>query len=128
MNWEVLQDKRAEAKKGPGRLATWSTKRLPKKLDRGWLNRLYVACRGRWQGYFPLSGEVLWNPKDETAPYTLILDARGWKPIKPTPVPPFRGWRYLASAPHNTTEEKPLLRKNIHPYKHTGGSRTNKTK
>jgi hypothetical protein len=31
-----------------------------------------VACDGRWWGYFPLSGEVVWNPVDVGAPYTLI--------------------------------------------------------
>lgn len=42
---------------------------------------------------------MLWNPKDDAAPYALIFDPRGWTPIATVPAPPFRGWRYLNSPP-----------------------------
>jgi len=56
-------------------------------------------CRGRWVGWFPLSGELLWNPEDEGAPYGLVFQAAKWTRIPPVSVPRFRGWRYLETAP-----------------------------
>ncbi len=52
-----------------------------------------------WRGVFPLSGDVLWNPADEAAPYALIFDPQRWTVIMPVRARAFRGWRYLASAP-----------------------------
>jgi hypothetical protein len=98
MRGEVLQDKRADGRAGR-RLATRNTRRVPTRLTPGWTNRLFVACAGSWRGYFPLSGDVLWNPKDEAAPYALIFDPRQWTPIAAVPSLPFRGWRYLDSPP-----------------------------
>lgn len=48
-----------------------------------------------WRGWFPLFGEVLWNPEDEAAPYALIFDTRRWTPIPSAPAPRFQGWRYV---------------------------------
>jgi hypothetical protein len=80
-------------------VATWNTRRVPTRLTPGWTNRLYVACDGRWCGYFPLSGDVLWNRADVQAPDALIFDPRRWTPIAPQPSPRFRGWRYLEGRP-----------------------------
>jgi hypothetical protein len=99
MSAEVLEDKLEEAGERGRREATWNTKRLPSRLTPGWTNRLYVACAGRWVGYFPLSGDVLWNPEDASAPYALIFNAARWTRIPSVPTPRFRGWRYLDSAP-----------------------------
>jgi hypothetical protein len=102
MRPEVLADKRAD---GRGRtVATWNTRRLPSRLTPGWTNRLFVATRGHWRGYFPLSGDVFWNPRDVAAPYALIVDPRRWTPIGATPCPSFRGWRYLDTAPDGAPE------------------------
>jgi hypothetical protein len=98
MRGEVLHDKRADGRAGRA-VATWNTRRLPTRLTPGWTNRLFVACAGWWRGYFPLSGDVLWNPQDESAPYALIFDPRQWTPLAPVPSPRFRGWRYLDSPP-----------------------------
>ena len=98
MRGEVLHDKRADGRAGC-RLATWNTRRVPTRLTAGWTNRLLVACAGAWRGYFPLAGDVLWNPQDAAAPYALIFDPRRWTPITAVPSPPFRGWRYLDSPP-----------------------------
>ncbi len=99
MHQEVLADK-LEAGRVRGRaVATWNTRRLPTRLTPGWTNRLFVASQGRWRGYFTLSGEVFWNPKDDAAPYALIFDPRRWTPIAVGPSPSFRGWRYLESPP-----------------------------
>lgn len=102
MSPEILEDKLDHAEDGKNREATWNTKRLPKLLTPGWTNRLFVSSRGAWRGYFPLSGEVMWNPDDSAAPYALIFDTRGWKSIAPAPAPRFRGWRYLPQ-PVSTT-------------------------
>lgn len=101
MSAEVLEDKLEEARDRGRREATWNTKRLPSRLTPGWTNRLYVACAGRWVGYFPLSGDVLWNPEDTSAPYALIFDAARWTRLEPMPTARFRGWRYLDSPPGN---------------------------
>lgn len=98
MSVEVLEDKVEYAHDGKGTEGTWNTRRLPKNLEAGWNNRLFVACAGAWRGWFPLSGEVLWCPEDETAPYALIFDAQGWKRIAPVSAPRFRGWRYVDDA------------------------------
>jgi hypothetical protein len=98
MRGEILADKRANGR-GGRRTATWNTRRLPTRLTEGWTNRLFVSCAGRWCGYFPLSGDVLWTPTDAAAPYALIFDPRRWTPIAAVPAPPFRGWRYLDSPP-----------------------------
>ena len=99
MRPEVLADK-LEDGRGRGRtVAPWNTRRLPTRLTPGWTNRLFVAAQGRWRGYFPLSGDVFWNPRDAAAPYALIFDPRRWTPIGAAPCPSFRGWRYLESPP-----------------------------
>lgn len=99
MRAEVLEDKLEDAEERGRREATWNTRRLPTRLTPGWTNRLWVACGGTWRGYFPLSGEVLWNPEDESAPYALIFNAGGWTRVAPVPAPGFRGWRYLETPP-----------------------------
>ena len=98
MRGEILADKRAAGRAGR-RLATWNTRRVPMRLTEGWTNRLFVACAGSWRGYFPLSGDVVWNPTDEAAPYALVFDPRRWTAITAVPSPRFRGWRYLDSPP-----------------------------
>ena len=99
MSQEVLADKLEDGRGRRRAVATWNTRRLPKRLTPGWTNRLFVACQGRWRGHFALSGEVFWNLKDEAAPYALIFDPRRWTPIAVVPSPSFRGWRYLKSPP-----------------------------
>jgi hypothetical protein len=99
MGREILADKLAEGRTGRRPVATWNTRRLPRRLTPGWTNRLFVACAGCWRGYFPLSGEVGWNPADAAAPYALIFDPRRWTPIPAVRSRWFRGWRYLASPP-----------------------------
>jgi hypothetical protein len=54
--------------------------------------------RGRWRGYIPLSGDVLWNPPDAVVPYALILDPRRWTSIVAGPCPVLRDWRDLEGA------------------------------
>jgi hypothetical protein len=99
MSADMFEDKLEHATDGKNPEATWNTCRLPKRLVPGWNNRLFVALDGLWRGYFPLSGEVLWNPDDPAAPYALIFDTRRWTRISPRPAPRFRGWRYLEPAP-----------------------------
>jgi hypothetical protein len=104
MRQDVLADKLEDGRVHGRVVATWNTRRLPTRLTPGWTNRLFVASQGRWRGYFPLSGDVFWNPQDEAAPYALIVDPRRWTPIATVPCPSFRGWRYLESPPGGAAE------------------------
>lgn len=94
MSPAVFEHKLECARDGKSPGATWNTRRVPKELTPGWTNRLFVAVRGQWRGYFPLSGEALWNPDDDV-PCSLIFDTRRWTPIEPIPAPRFRGWTYV---------------------------------
>jgi hypothetical protein len=76
MSRTVLAEKLEDGRARQRAVATWNTRRVPMRLSPGWTNRLFVACDGWWRGYFPLSGDVLWNPKDAAAPYALIFDPR----------------------------------------------------
>ena len=96
---EVLADKCEDGRVRGRAVATWNTRRLPTRLTSGWTNRLFVGAQGRWRGYFPLSGDVFWNPRDAAAPYALIFDPRRWTPIGAAACPSFRGWRYLDAPP-----------------------------
>ncbi len=99
MSREVLADKRETGRTRRRAVATWNTRRVPRRLTPGWTNRLFVACGGWWRGSFPLAGEVGWNPADAAAPYALIFNPRRWTPIPAVRSPRFRGWRYLDSSP-----------------------------
>ena len=104
MRQDVLADKLEDGRVRGRAVATWNTRRVPTRLTPGWTNRLFVASQGRWRGYFSLSGDVAWNPKDEAAPYALIVDPRRWAPIVAVPSSSFRGWRYLESPPGGAPE------------------------
>ena len=99
MSREGLADKLEAGRGGRHQVATWNTRRVPRRLTPGWTNRLFVACGGWWRGSFPLAGEVSWNPADAAAPYAIIFDPRRWTPIPAVQAPWFRGWRYLESPP-----------------------------
>ena len=94
MSWEVLEDK-LEQREGVGRFeATWQLTRLPTKLAKEGANYLFVSVGGKWQGYFTLKDEVLWNPEDTRAPYSLVFDTRTWVDMKPQATKRFRGFTY----------------------------------
>lgn len=73
---------------------TWSLTRWPSRLSEPGPHRLFVASEGAWRGYFVLASEALFNPRDPSAPFTLLFDARSWRGISPVPVRPFRGFTY----------------------------------
>lgn len=72
----------------------WNMARWPTGLSEKGHHRLFVACDGFWRGYFKLSGEALYNPEDDRAPYTLLFDTRSWTEIQPVRVRRFRGFTY----------------------------------
>lgn len=74
--------------------AAWNLRNWPEGFIDGAENRLFVACEGKWIGYFKLAQDVLWNRADIAAPYTLLFDTRTWTPIKPVAVRRFRGFTY----------------------------------
>jgi len=92
----VLEHK-LERRRGRGRSEeVWNCRRLPRGLDAAPdSNRLFVASRGRWVGFFRLVPEVPHFPDDRTCPWALIFDARSWTPIVGDhPCRPVRGWTY----------------------------------
>ena len=81
-------------------LANWNTKSVPRGLGQpAEEDRLFVASRGAWRGYFVLSKEALYTPEDAAAPITLLFDTTTWTPIDPVPVSRFRGLRVLKGRP-----------------------------
>jgi hypothetical protein len=73
---------------------TWNLNRLPTKLDKVGPNFLFVAVAGAWRGFFTLAADILWNPDDSRAPYSLLFDTRTWVEIRPIAAPSFRGFTY----------------------------------
>ncbi len=114
MSPEVLAHK-LEAQAERNTLASWNTKSVPNGLGHsGEVDRLFVATRGAWTGYFVLSKEALWTPEDAAAPFTLVFDTKTWTPIDPVPVSRFRGVRVLERGPkqgHKDTSRN----KNVFP-------------
>jgi hypothetical protein len=89
-----------EARAERNTLASWNTKSVPRGLGQsGDGDRLFVASRGAWRGYFVLSSEALWTPEDAAAPITLLFDTTTWTPIDPVPAGRFRGIRVLKRGP-----------------------------
>ncbi len=77
---------------------TWSLSRWPKGMSEKGEHRLFVASGGHWRGYFKLSDEALFNPRDTKVPYTLLFDTRTWTTIPKIPVHRFRGFTYKVPA------------------------------
>jgi len=73
---------------------TWNLRNWPSGFSKRGDNRLFVASDGAWIGYFKISGEALYNPRDSSAPYTLLFDTRTWTRIEPRPAQSFRGFTY----------------------------------
>jgi hypothetical protein len=89
-----------EARAERNTLANWNTKSVPTGLGQSCDgDRLFVASRGAWRGYFVLSKEALYTPEDAAAPITLLFDTTTWTPIDPVPVSRFRGLRPLKRGP-----------------------------
>jgi hypothetical protein len=83
-----------EARAERNTLANWNTKSVPRGLGESRDgDRLFVASRGAWRGYFVLSKEALYTPEDAAAPITLLFDT------DPVPVSRFRGIRVLKRGP-----------------------------
>ena len=78
--------------------ATWNLRNWPQGYVEGEENRLFVACEGRWIGYFKLAQDMLWNRFDPAVPYTLLFDTRTWTPIQSVTVHRFRGFTYKVPA------------------------------
>jgi len=76
----------------------WKLDRWPEGLSEKGEHRLFVASGDYWKGYFKISGDALFDPEDETAPFALLFDARTWTPIAPAPVKRFRGFTYKVPA------------------------------
>ena len=93
MSAEVLEHK-LTAREEHNTEQSWNLTRWPKGFTQEGEHRLYVASGGSWCGYFILSGEALFNPDDQSAPFTLLFDTQSWTLIPPTPAKRFRGFTY----------------------------------
>jgi hypothetical protein len=103
MSAKVLSHKlAARAETNPEQ--TWSLNRWPKGMSEEQSNRLFVASGGYWRGYFKLSDEALFNPRDAKVPYTLLFDTRTWTPITPSPAKRFRGFTYKVPSVEDYTD------------------------
>lgn len=91
--WEILEGK-LEEREARRTTATWQLTRLPERLSKEGPNYLFVAVNGAWRGYFTLAADILWNPEDSRAPYSLVFDTRTWVEIKPLKTHRFRGFTY----------------------------------
>ena len=102
----VVLAHKLEARAERNTLATWNTKSVPRGLGQSCEeDRLFVATRGAWTGYFVLSSEVLWTPQDAAAPITLLFDTTTWTRIDPLPVSRFRGIRLLTRGPTQSPKD-----------------------
>jgi len=78
----------------PNPEVSWNLRNWPEGFVEGEENRLFIACEGKWIGYFKLAPYALFNRADSAAPYTLLFDTRSWTPIEPALVLRFRGFTY----------------------------------
>jgi len=92
MRAEVFEEK-LRAQEQANSEQVWNLSRWPKGLSEDGENRLFVAVRGAWRGYFILSREAMINSADSTA-YSLLFDTRTWTPFPPFPMKCFRGFTY----------------------------------
>ncbi len=96
--WEVLEDKLERREHPRSTKETWQLTRLPEKLSPEGGNRLFVAVDGVWQGYFVLEDDILYNPEDKRAPYSLVFDTKSWVEIRALKTKRFRGFTYNTPA------------------------------
>jgi hypothetical protein len=111
MRPEVLEEKlRARQEKNSEQV--WNLSRWPRGFSEGGENRLFVAVKGAWRGYFVLSDEAMINSRDSTA-YSLLFDTRTWTPVPPVAVKCFRGFTY--KVPRLATDDSGKISKESTP-------------
>jgi len=93
MQAEVLEHK-LQACQEHNTEQAWNLSRWPTGFTQEGEHRLFVATNGSWQGYFTLSQEALFNPNDQSAPFTLLFDTCSWTTIPSVPAKRFRGFTY----------------------------------
>jgi hypothetical protein len=94
VSFETLKQK-LEHREENNTEVTWNLRNFPSGLGKdpnG--DRLFVASKSAWRGYFALKDEALFNPRDTAAPFSLIFDTTTWTKIKPVSCKAFRGWTY----------------------------------
>jgi len=105
MRAEVLEEK-LRAREEEKSEQVWNLSRWPRGFSEEGENRLFVAVKGAWRGYFILSHEAMYNPKDCTA-YSLLFDTRTWTPISLVAVKCFRGFTYKVPQLERDVSELP---------------------
>ena len=89
---------------------TWCLPELPDNfIGGGNPARLYVAIRGYWRGYF-IVDQLLWNPADRHAAFSLAFAPSSWNAIDPLPAPPRHITRFTLNIPslQHGERNKPL--------------------
>jgi hypothetical protein len=86
----VLEHK-LEARHDRNTEQAWNLYRWPTGFKEGEDNRLFVASRGAWRGYFTIT-DALFIRTGSRFEYTLLFDTATWTPIDPLPVERFRGY------------------------------------
>lgn len=89
----------------------WNISRWPRGLTGRGTDRLFVATKGFWRGYFVLASDALCT-KDLSA-FTLLFDAKTWTAIPPTHRSRFRGFTYRVPIADATSPAPDLER--AHP-------------
>jgi hypothetical protein len=103
MRAEVFEEKLRAHDEGKNE-QVWNLSQWPGGFSEEGENRLFVAVKGAWRGYFMLSHEAMYNPRDSTA-YRLLFDTRTWTPIPPVAVKCFRGFTYKVPRPSSDVSE-----------------------
>lgn len=93
MSAKIFDDK-LQARDQENTEQAWNLTRWPKGFTEEGEHRLFVAVDGAWRGYFKLNPEALFNPDDDSAPFTLLFDTCTWRPTSAVPVKRFRGFTY----------------------------------
>jgi len=106
MSTEVLADK-FQARQENNTEQAWNLSRWPTGFTQESEHRLFVASKGAWCGYFTLSCEALFNPNDQSVPFTLLFDTCTRIPIPPVPVKRFRGFTYKVPGANSTDTAPP---------------------
>jgi hypothetical protein len=86
----VLEHK-LEAQREKNTEQAWNLSRWPTGFKEGEENRLFVANRGAWRGYFKITDALMLRVGSRLE-YTLLFDTATWTPIDPQPVARFRGY------------------------------------
>lgn len=94
MRPQVLEHKREDGRASEGRYCYWSMNRVPGELSAG--DKLWVASKGRWRGYFTVLSIEHGAGVDEAGESggEVNFDSESWVERDGGPRSPFQGFTY----------------------------------